>query len=144
MQKMSEKEAIVFLSNAVIESKRILEELKNIKTKAEIVGKVGEYYANFENCEKEIESCRVAIKALEEIQQYRAIGTLDECREAVERMKPKKPNKIHSEITDFIVHYYCPQCGRRFGERGIHNVISFNKEKFCQGDGCGQAIDWSE
>lgn len=27
-------------------------------------------------------------KALEEIQQYRAIGTLEECREAVERMQP--------------------------------------------------------
>lgn len=29
----------------------------------------------------------VAIQALEEIQQYRAIGTVDQCREAVERMK---------------------------------------------------------
>ena len=30
------------------------------------------------------------IKALEEIQQYRAIGTVEECRVAVEKMKPKK------------------------------------------------------
>ena len=29
----------------------------------------------------------MAIKALEEVQQYRAIGTVDECREAVEKMK---------------------------------------------------------
>lgn len=29
----------------------------------------------------------IAIQALEEIQQYRAIGTVDECRAAVERMK---------------------------------------------------------
>ena len=28
-----------------------------------------------------------AIKALEEVQQYHAIGTVDECLEAVERMK---------------------------------------------------------
>ena len=29
-----------------------------------------------------------AQKALEEIQQYREIGTVEECREAVERQKP--------------------------------------------------------
>ena len=32
----------------------------------------------------------MAITAIKEIQQYRAIGTLDECREAVERMKGKE------------------------------------------------------
>ena len=31
-----------------------------------------------------------SIKALEDVQQYRAIGTVNECREAVEKMKPKK------------------------------------------------------
>ena len=30
----------------------------------------------------------MAIKALEEVLQYRAIGTIEECREAVEKMKP--------------------------------------------------------
>ena len=29
----------------------------------------------------------MAIKALEDVQQYRAIGTVDECLEAVEKMK---------------------------------------------------------
>ena len=33
------------------------------------------------------EGLDVAIKALEEIQQYRAIGTVEECRKAVEKMK---------------------------------------------------------
>ena len=28
-----------------------------------------------------------SIKALEDVQQYRAIGTVDECREVVEKMK---------------------------------------------------------
>ena len=31
------------------------------------------------------EAARVAITALEEIQQYRAIGTVEECRKAVEK-----------------------------------------------------------
>lgn len=32
---------------------------------------------------------KVAIKALEEIQKYRAIGTVEECREAMERQREK-------------------------------------------------------
>ena len=32
-----------------------------------------------------------SIKALEEVKQYREIGTVEECREAVEKQKPKKP-----------------------------------------------------
>lgn len=34
----------------------------------------------------------IAIKVFEEIQQYRAIGTVEECREARERQRAKKPN----------------------------------------------------
>ena len=34
-----------------------------------------------------------AIKALEEIQQYRAIGTVEECRRAVEKQKNRKSCK---------------------------------------------------
>ena len=37
------------------------------------------------------EAKTVAVQALEEIQQYRAIGTPEECRAAVEKQKPKKP-----------------------------------------------------
>ena len=37
--------------------------------------------------EKHKEARAVIDKALEEVQQYRAIGTVDECREAVEKMK---------------------------------------------------------
>lgn len=44
------------------------------------------------------------IVVLEEIQQYRAVGTVEECRAAVEKMKPKKPIK-----KDGI--RYCPCCG---------------------------------
>ena len=37
------------------------------------------------------EAARNAIAALKEIQQYREIGTVEECRESVEKQKPKKP-----------------------------------------------------
>ena len=50
----------------------------------------------------------VAIKALEEIQQYRAIGTVEECREAVERQNAKKC--VIDSCPDHT-HYKCPSCG---------------------------------
>ena len=44
-----------------------------------------EYLTDMNVCDGE--EMDVAIKALEDVQQYRAIGTVDECREAVEKMK---------------------------------------------------------
>ena len=60
-----------------------------------------------------------AIKALEEVQQYRAIGTVNECREAVEKMKPKKTAieaiKVHiCPVCGFGgIYDYCGNCGQR-------------------------------
>ena len=60
----------------------------------------------------------IAAQALKEIQQYREIGTVEECREAIELQKPKKPIPInHKEYADKIVNaefledaYLCPNC----------------------------------
>lgn len=41
---------------------------------------------NYER-KNEIQGYEMAIKALEEVQQYRQIGTVEECREAVEKLK---------------------------------------------------------
>lgn len=80
---MTEQEAIAFIRNAMKLSQNALAELmlvmpKIFKQRAEVLG---EYYGNLENCKKEIQSCEVAIAALEEIQQYREIGTVEECVE---------------------------------------------------------------
>lgn len=40
-----------------------------------------------------IEMCDMAISALKEIQQYREIGTVEECREAVEKQKAQARNE---------------------------------------------------
>lgn len=55
------------------------------------------------------EAFDIAISALKEIQQYRAIGTLEECREAVEKQTPKKC--IKDSCPDHT-HYKCPSCGK--------------------------------
>lgn len=44
-----------------------------------------EYLTDMNVCDGE--EMDVAIKALEEVEQYRAIGTPEECREAVEKIK---------------------------------------------------------
>lgn len=71
------------------------------------------------------EDLRTAIEALEEIQEYRAIGTVEECREAVEKMKPKKP-------IDRCMFKECPVCGNVEIEHCNHCTD------------CGQALDWSD
>ena len=44
-------------------------------------------YVTFEKMREFTKSCK---KALEEVQQYRQIGTVEECREAVEKQTAKK------------------------------------------------------
>ena len=89
------------------------------------------------------ESLGMAITALKEIQQYREIGSVEECREAVEKQKPKAPKdslKIKPVIdengayvdADTTVYLLCPNCGEMVG-------IDENVDKFCRE--CGQAID---
>ena len=65
-----------------------------------------------------------------ENQQYRAIGTVEECREARERQRGKKP--IKGRIFKSLGYYQCQICGGLF----------MRNEKFCSQ--CGQAIDYSE
>ena len=75
------------------------------------------------NCEykecRVAEATREAIKALKEVQQYRIIGTVEECREAVE-----KQTAISREIIEG--KYFCPKC---------HNLMPY--PGYC---GCGQKL----
>lgn len=82
----------------------------------------------------------VAIKALEEIQQYRAIGTPEECRAWKEKQSAKKV--ISFDYNNGTVNYGCPVCKRK--------IISKIDGKWCGGtfneycDRCGQKLDWSD
>ena len=76
-----------------------------------------------------------AISALKEIQQYREIGTVEECREAVEKQKPKKC--VEESCPDHT-HYKCPSCGKiqktKYGDSEFGCILNY-----CSN--CGQAID---
>lgn len=85
-------------------------------------------------------ACDVAINALEEVQKYRAIGTPEECRSAMEKQSAKKV--ISFDYNNGTVNYGCPVCKRK--------IISKIDGKWCGGtfneycDRCGQKLDWSD
>lgn len=74
-------------------------------------------------------TCKDAI-ILSALDQYRSIGTVEECREAREKQRTKKP-KGRYKMKYIWDAAYCPACGCGITARW----------NFCQG--CGQAIDWS-
>lgn len=102
------------------------------------------------------EGLGIAVSALEEIQQYRAIGTVEECREAVEKQKPKKPvwktgKSImckdyadgHGEVVEAKwADWVCPNCGWFVGEQYIPRRRNQKKCNYCSR--CGQAIYWDK
>lgn len=108
------------------ETKLIMEEIKDLDD------------TMYAYSESYMDALDVAIKALEEIQEYRKIGTVEECREAVGKSKAKKPVPDENAYTiDGITVYdtwYCPNCGHQF-ER------YYDEYKCCPE--CGQKIDWT-
>ena len=96
-----------------------------------------EYLVDMKVCDGE--EIDVAIKALEEVEQYRAIGTPEECRAAVEKQKAKKPEPIdYKKYMDSVKNaeflrgaYWCPNCN--------HVVRSGD---YC--NDCGQKLDWGD
>lgn len=107
----------------------------------------------------------VAIKALEEVQQYReigsveqmknqkenlsvayriisdyeSIGTVEECRKAVEKQKAKKCDVTKD---NFRIYYKCPTCNHCLRVEYNHGSWMGKKSKNCSK--CGQAIQWDE
>lgn len=78
----------------------------------------------------------IAISALREIQQYREIGTVEECRKAVKRQEPKE--YIMNSFRDYD-DYKCPSCGRIKLTVYKRGPMNFGKvTKYC--DECGQKL----
>lgn len=81
---------------------------------------------------KEVEAIDIIDEAILELEKYRAIGTPEECRAAVERHNERKPIKNDKMA---LWDYTCPKCG----EPLIKTDYTY---KFC--DMCGQKLDWSD
>lgn len=74
----------------------------------------------------ELKAFEEARTALEEIQKYRAIGTIEECREAMEKQRGKK--EVLESYCGFD-SYECPVCGADVNCRN----------KYCHR--CGQKLE---
>ena len=84
------------------------------------------------------EAKTVAVQALEEVQQYRAIGTLEECRAAVEKQTARRPDYEGDGYADGHLVYdtwICPCCGK-------HYEVDYDNYNYCPD--CGQKLDWSD
>ena len=68
-----------------------------------------------------------AIQALEEIQQYRAIGTIEEFKALKEKSTPNE--LAEHNFQDEVHHYLCPSC---------RNIVSCT-QNYCEE--CGQALE---
>ncbi|MDO5540588.1 MAG: hypothetical protein Q4F83_11050 [Eubacteriales bacterium] len=90
--------------------------------------------ADEDSCCENILRLKNTISALEELQQYRQIGTPEQCREAVEKQQALRPIKEKESRIRYTDGYICPKCGGGFAGTGIAD--------YCYH--CGQAIDWSD
>ena len=86
------------------------------------------------NAGRTIQAQMELLARIDELERYRAIGTIEECRTAVERMKPKK---VKDRIDDYGDYFgRCPVC-----DRGV--VSQFGTPyQYCPK--CGIKLDWNE
>ena len=87
---------------------------------------------------KRQEAMKMAVQALEEIQECRAVGTAGECRAAVEKIKTKKPAYEGDGYSAGKIVYdtwICPGCGKDY-------EMEYDNYDYCPN--CGQAIDWGD
>ena len=87
-----------------------------------------------------LDNMKAIVNALEEVQKYRAIGTPDKCRAAVEKQKAKKPKEYENKF------YACATCGNvllhKWEKYPTKLMDKKNGLPYCLG--CGQKLDWSD
>lgn len=99
---------------------------------------IKEHYSEEVKCYEE--ALEIGIQALEEVQQYRAIGTPEGCREWKEKQSAKKV--ISFNYNNGTVNYGCPVCKRKIISKIDGEWCGGTFDEYC--DRCGQKIDWSD
>lgn len=80
---------------------------------------------------------KISLECMEEVEQYRALGTVEELKEAREKQTPKIPNIEGDGYADGHLVYdtwICPRCETYY-------EIDYDDYDYCPK--CGQAIDKS-
>lgn len=78
-----------------------------------------------------VESHKVISDAIEELKEYREIGTVSEFRELKQKKNPNKPYYVPYSSNPNIGNWHCPAC---------HGIVLYY-HRVC---GCGKHLDWSE
>lgn len=114
------------LDEAIACAREVVEENSSILTELSLSGRDA---SECIKCKQEHEQLA---EWLEELKEYRTIGTQDEFRSAIEKQKERKTIKYDKKA---LWDYACPKCGEP--------LIKANYEyKYC--DMCGQKLDWSD
>lgn len=81
-------------------------------------------------------------KVIEELTEYRAIGTVKELKALKEKSEPKKPTveRVKFSHNQYADNYKCPVCGERMISRDETGWYSGRRSKYCPN--CGQKLDW--
>lgn len=85
---------------------------------------------------------------LEELKAYRAIGTQEECRAALEKQKEIKPKELKNIYPSG--QYECPVCGycvgkhKYFKSTPLGETLANCKMEFNYCPDCGKKLDWSD
>lgn len=100
-----------------------------------------EYYNECKKCADEHEQLA---EWLEELKQYKQLGTLEEVREAVEKQQADKPRifrlSAHGVPDGYL--YSCPNCEYGIIKKDNRGFYSGPRTKYCPD--CGKRLDWSE
>lgn len=84
------------------------------------------------------EKANTILAMVGELQRYRAIGTPEECRAAVEKQTARRPDYEGDGYADgYLVYdtWICPCCGK-------HYEVDYDNYNYCPD--CGQKLDWSD
>lgn len=85
------------------------------------------------------EAIEIGIQALEKVQQYRAIGTMEELQAVMEKQIAKKPtyegDGYAPDGTLVYDTWICPCCDKRY-------EVDYDDYDYCPS--CGQKLDWSD
>ena len=95
---------------------------------------IEEHLSNYRKCAEHHEQLA---EWLEELKQYREIGTQKECRAAVEKQKAKKPIIEYEQTHDCVteIEWKCPVCGTNYVELAPCG-------EWCRY--CGTKFDWGD
>lgn len=128
------------LDEAVGMAIKALEEVQQYRQ----IGSV-ELFAETKKLSDLTKKCGTIGKVFDECAEYAAIGTVEECREAVEKQTAKRPEFVDTRFMNNGKHisdgcqlqkcYKCPNCNQ-------HIFHVWDDELYCKY--CGQHIDWSD